>query len=69
MPDNNEDLIRAIEDLNSTVRSGFVLISNIVFLTASCIAVATSNVFPFNFFSLGLIFLIIKLISWFAAKR
>lgn len=69
MPDDNEDLIRAIEDLNSTVRAGFVLISNIVFLTASCIAVATSNLSPFNFLSLGLIFLIIKLIGWFAAKR
>ncbi|BAY31133.1 hypothetical protein NIES2107_29870 [Nostoc carneum NIES-2107] len=69
MPDDNEELIRAIKDLNSTVRSGFVLVANIIFLTASCIAVATSNISPFNFFSLGLVFLIIKLIGWFASAR
>ncbi|MBD2211822.1 hypothetical protein H6G64_13090 [Calothrix sp. FACHB-156] len=69
MPDDNEELIRAIKDLNSTVRSGFVLVSNIIFLTASCIAVATSNISPFNFFSIGLVFLIIKSIGWFASGR
>lgn len=69
MPDDNEELIRAIKDLNSTVRSGFVLVANIIFLTASCITVATSNISPFNFFSIGLVFLIIKLIAWFASAR
>ncbi|OUL26237.1 hypothetical protein BV372_27105 [Nostoc sp. T09] len=69
MPDDNEELIRAIKDLNSTVRSGFVLVSNIIFLTASCIAVATSNISPFNLFSIGFVFLIIKMIGWFASER